>query len=510
MAKRIMSFNHSIQAPQMEQKNNNYEEYVSEYTEGYVTTMFSNGQLKVITEEQIKTWLSNPDKYYKELANIMAYMYYADGYIYQLFTLFISLPKLNYKIKVFDNTQKGYETNMAIVNNVMSKIKYKQIARDIIRQLCLHGTVVATWLGDKKNPFLYVFDKQEYVFPSHRENGDWVAKLDLAWFDGMNDNERALMIETLGGIVSESQYQKYKGDTSNIENKYIVLPQEKTYCARINTVLRNQRRGVPMGTQYLFEHLHKQTLKNLEKSIANKIIKNMLVLTMGNKEKPNETINPKVKTKVAKGVHNALRKNINTNDTPVIVIPEYASLEFGKMDGFDGLDNKKYDAINLDISTALGISNALMNGEGNGSTIKYNISMLYNRISLMLEEIEPIFNMLLPIVLPTSKSTNYHIEIDKSQPLDSEKVIDTFVKLHAEGFSVKAVLDLLPDTDVDEYIKRSYYEHETLKLYDTIIPPQTSSTLSAKSLDGENKGGRNEVSDPDSEETIIAKEKEEV
>lgn len=508
MAKRIINLHSNIQAPQLEQKNNTYEDYVQEYAEGFVTTMFSNGQLKTITEEQIKTWLSNPDKYYKELSNLMAYMYYTDGYIYQLYTLFTSLPKLNYKIKVFNNTQKGYEENMGLINSTMTRIKYKQLARDIIRQECLTGTVVATWLGDKKNPFLYIFDKQEYVFPTHRENGEWVCKMDLAWFDSMSEEERLLMFDTFKSVVSESDYDKYKKDTSNRDSKYITLPKDKTICHRVNTVLRNQRRGVPMGTQYLFNYLHKQTLKNLEKSIANKIIKNALVLTIGNKDKPNETINPKIKTKVARGVHSALKKNVNTNDTPVIVIPEYASLEFGKMDGFDGLDNKKYDAINLDISTDIGISNALMNGEGNGSTIKYNIEMLYNKIALLLEGVDEIFNKLLPIILPSTKANNFYIEFDKSLPLSNEKVLETFIKLHSEGFSVKAVLDLLPDTDVDEYIKRSIYEQDVMKLYETITPPQTSSTLSAKDTDS--KGGAPEVKDSDSEETIISREKEKV
>ena len=180
------------------------------------------------------------------------------------------------------------------------------------------------------------------------------------------------------------------------------------------------------------------------------------------------------------------------------------------MDVFDGLDNEKFESINTDISTDIGVSNALMNGEGNGSTIKYNIEMLYNRIGLLLEGLEEVFNKMLPIILTSTKANNFYIEFDKGIPLSNEKVLESFFKLHAEGFSLKAVLDMLPDTDVDEYIKRSLYEQQTMKLYENISPPLSSYTMTGKDLEGDSKAGRSTVENPDSEETLISQQKEEV
>ena len=484
---------------------NTYDDYIEDMVEGAVTTYFSTSSSNSFTVDDVKEWLSDPDKYYSEICGVVAYLYYTDGNMYQFINTYVSLPSLNYKIKVFNNTQKGYEENIAIINKCLTTLKYKELLRDILVQLCTTGTIVTTWLGDKKNPYLYLFNNSKYVFPSHRENGKWVVKLDMAWFDEMEDEERQMMFITFKSFVTEQDYNKYKSNTSDEQLKYITLPIETTYCFRINTLFRNQRRGLPMGTAYLFEYLHKQKFKDLEKSIANKIIKNAMVLTIGNKDVPNQTINPKVKKKIANGVNNALKNQTAIEGTPIIVVPEYADLSFNDMDGFDGLTQDKYKSINADISTSIGIVEGLLTGDGNGSTLKYNLQLIYRKIAVILEGIEPILNQLLPIILPSSKANNFYIEIDKTQPLETEKVLDVLYKLHSEGFAIKPILDYLPEIDMDEYIKRSLYEQDS-GLYDKIKPPQTSSTLSSGDNLNDSKSSDLQNDDPDIESTIRSKD----
>ena len=141
-----------------QRSQNTYDEYVEDFVEGYVSTLHSSGQVEVLNVNTLKNWLSNPDKYWKEISNYMAYMYYADGNIHQLYTLYETLPSFNFKIKVFDNTKKGYEKNIAYIQQMMYKVKYRELAREIIRQLNVRGWVVCCWLGDKKKPYLYIFD----------------------------------------------------------------------------------------------------------------------------------------------------------------------------------------------------------------------------------------------------------------------------------------------------------------------------------------------------------------
>ena len=128
-------------------------------------------------------------------------------------------------------------------------------------------------------------------------DGEWVAFADMSWFDEMKDEEREIIFQSLKDVISEADYNKYKN--GNEENRYIQLPIERTYCARINTLFRNQRLGLPNGISYLYDYIHKQTLKNMETSIANKAIKNVATLTLGNKEVPYMNISKKMRNNIA-------------------------------------------------------------------------------------------------------------------------------------------------------------------------------------------------------------------
>lgn len=484
---------------------NNYSDYTGEFIEGFISQMYSGGQSQVASEEDIQEWLNNPDEYYKEISGLMGYEFISNGDIHMLYTLVQCLPTLNYKINVFDYTQRGYEKNILLCNKLMTKVKYKQTTRDLLSQLCARGWLVATWLGDKKNPYLYIFENMEYVFPAYRRNGDWVCLVDLAWLEEMDESERLIMFETLSPHVTEAMYNKYKNDTSNPEVKYVELPQERTSCVRINTLYRNQRIGLPMGTPALLDLAHKQTLKNLEKSISNKIISNMVVLTVGNENKPNESIPPSVKRKISAGVANVLKQKIGVSGTPVVVIPEFVSLDTPRLDGFDGLDKEKFENINSDIATDIGVSPSLTNGiGGNYATAKLNLDILYKRIGVMLEGIEEIFNKLLWISLPKNVADNFYIEFEKEPPLTRKEQLDALMTLHAEGFAVKPILDLIPHIEYEQFLESSFYEIEVLKLRERIQPPSSMYTATSKGQSSDE--GKETIADPTNENTIESKD----
>lgn len=457
---------------------NTYDDFISDYIEGYIGNLFADGIVETLTKDQVAEWLANPEENWQEISNYMAYLYYADGSIFQLYTIFRTLPDLNYSIEVIDSSSSSNEKNITTIRQTLKKVKYKELTRDILTQLCATGTVICTWLGQKKNPYLHVFSKNQYVFPKYRRNGEWVAVIDMAWFEEMNDDEREIWLENLAGIVSESDYNSYKNNTSDPEYQYIELPVETTKVLRINTLFRDQRIGFPLGTQYLFDYVQKQSFKNLETGIVNKVLKNIAVLTIGNKEVPWNTINPKVRKKVANTVHNTLQKTVGDSGTPVVAIPEWAKIEWAKIDGLDGLDNDKYTTVNEDISKDVGIPSPMLTGtEGNTASMKYSYTFLYKRIGEMLEQVEDVFNKLFYVLLG-KKSDNFWMQFDKRIPLDSEKVLSALQSLHAEGFAIKPIIDILPDIEFQNYVDQSIYEQETLNLYETIKPPATSYTQS--------------------------------
>ena len=469
---------------------NEYSDAISDMQEGYIGNLFGDGIVETLDNETLLEWLSNPDENFENIQNYMAYLYYSNGVIYQLFTIIRTLSDLNYSIEVIDSSAKSNEKSLQTIRQMMKKVRYKEVTRDLLTQTCVNGTVVCTWLGDKKNPYLHIFDKPQWVFPKFRRNGDWVAVIDLAWFEEMDEEtERVIWFETLKGVVSESDFNAYQNDTSNDEKRYIELPQETTKVIRVNTLFRNQRIGLPMGTQYLPDLVHKNSFRELENTIVNKVVRNVATLTVGNKEVPYLSLNKNVRKKVTNGVYNTLQKSISAKGTPLAVVPEWAKLEFAALDGLDGLDNDKYEAVDNDASIDSGLPTPMFTGkDGSSASMKYAYTFLYKRIGEILEQIEDVYNKGFYFVLG-NKSENFWMNFDKRIPLDAEKVLGALQALHSEGFAIKPIVDLLPDVEFQDYITQSLYEQETLDLYSKIKPPATSYTQSGDGSGEGNKGG---------------------
>ena len=484
-----------VELENAQKSRNEYSDVVGDYQEGFVGNLYSDGIVETLNANTLLEWLSNPDENWQDIQNYMAYLYYSDGTIYQLYTIMRTLPDLNYSIEMI-SSDKANEKNLTTIRQAMKKVRYKELTRDLITQACVNGTVVCTWLGEKKNPYLHIFSKNKYVFPKYRRNGEWVAVIDLAWFGEMDEEgERQVWYETLKGVVSESDFNAYQNDTSNDEKRYIELPQETTKVIRINTLFRDQRIGMPMGTQYLKDYLHKNSFKDLESTIVNKAVKNIATLTIGNKETPYLDINKNVRKKVANGVFQTLQKTIQSGGTPLVVIPEWAKLEMASLDGMAGLDKDKYESVDNDASIDSGLPTPMFTGkDGSSSSMKYSYTFLYKRIGEILEQCEDVFNKLF-FVLLGKKADNFWLNFDKRIPLDAEKALSGLQALHAEGFAIKPIIDIIPDVEFQNYIEQSLYEQESLDLYSKIKPPATSYTQSGDI--GDDKGGAPEKSETD-------------
>lgn len=476
-------------------------EIATAFAEGFVAKLYSDGIVKDITMEQLQQYLSNPDNYIKEMSNLAMYYYISDGTVFQLFDLAKVLPTLNYKIEVYDKT-KNYEQNLIKCNKILNKVKHKQLTRDLISQEVSVGTVTGIWLGDKKNPYLYIFEDVTYFYPNYRLNGDWVVSVDLSYLDILNENERDILFKNLYPYITKQMYDEYKNGSSK---RIIDLPQDRTICLRTHTIRRNQKFGINWSTTGLFDLGHKKKLKDLEKAIANKIISAIAVLTIGNKEDPehfgNLKLNSALKKKIYGGVKAALEKN-QTQGVTVIGIPEFADIEFPEMKS-DALHPNKFESINNDITSAYGTSNALLNGTGsNYSSAKINLEVFYKKLAVLLEDIETeVYGKLFKIILPASVADDYHMVYDKESPLSAKEKIEILMKLHSqEGFALKPVIDLIDGIDWQPYIEQSLYEQKQLKLPEKIQPYSSAYTST-----GDNKGGRPQNNDPTNESTIRSK-----
>ncbi|NFH40690.1 hypothetical protein [Clostridium sporogenes] len=481
---------------ELEKQNCTYDEVLETFSEGFVMDLFDKDIIKTISYETLQTWFSNPDTYIQEINNLLNYYYISNGDIFQLYDLIFSLPKLNYKIKAFEKNE-NYEKDLVLINKFLqNKVNHKELTRDMLIQLISSGTVICTWIG-KKEPYLYIFDNLEYIYPYQRYKGKLQAVIDLSWLDNKSDEERESIINNLSPLITQKKYEEY---LNNNDKKLVKLPIDKTIILRNHTLRRNQRLGLPSGTQTIFNILHKQKLKDLEVAIANKIIRAVALLKFKGKDDNDITVKESQKRKVYQSVKSALQKNSkNDGGITCLGIPDFASFEFPKIENGDKiLDPKKYDSINFDSSTSIGISPVLTSGMlGNYASAKLNLDMLYTKIGVLLEQIEEVYQQLFKIVLG-DRADNYRIIYDKDAPLTKKEKIDILMKLHNEGYSVKHVVDLIDDVDYEEYIEQSTYEIEDLKLRDKIIPPKTSYTLTDKG----NEAGTPTQDDSTEESTI--------
>jgi hypothetical protein len=490
---------------ELEREQFDYQSYISTYVEGFVSKLFSNGIINEVEAEKLKEYFSNPDQYQKELEQISEYYYISNGEIFQLFDAARVLPTLNYKIDAFDKS-KSFEKYSSLINKVLYKIRHKTLTRDILSQTVHTGTLCGIWLGDKNNPYFYIFDDLDYVFPSHRVNGQWVVAVDMAWFEGMTEYQRKVQLKNLSPYITQRDYNNYLKDREKYKYKY--LPQERTAVIRTHTLKRNQNRGIGWATQGLYDILHKKKLRDLEKAVANKIINAVAILKIGSDKNNGEYSNLKlpkaVKKKVHSGVKAALEKNSKDGIT-VVAIPDFADLEFPDINSGDSLDPKKFESINNDIMAGLTLSPALLNGTGgNYASAKINIDFFYKKIAVLLEEIETeVYGKLFNIILPTNQKDNFFMVYDKEPPLTNKEKIDILMKLHTqEGFSLKAVIDSLNGVEFSEYIEQSIYEQNILKLPQK-IQPYASAYTGGKNNDD---AGRPSIENPTNENTQRSKE----
>ncbi|TPG68911.1 hypothetical protein EEL31_10460 [Brevibacillus laterosporus] len=483
-----------------ERQLNAVEEYSTMFADGFVSNMFGDGIVSEVSSRQLLTYLSEPDNYITELNNLATYYYITSGEVFQLFDLTKALPTLNFKIEAYDKS-KNYEKNLLLCNKALKKVKHKQITRDVISQLISTGTLTGIWLGDKKSPYLYIFDDINLASPAYRVNGDWVVQIDLSIVGSLSDIQRKVLFANLAPYVTEEMYNEYK---NNVNNKFVYLPQDRTVCLRTHTLKRNQAFGLNWALTGLFDLQHKKKLKDLEKAIANKIISAVAVLTIGSEKNPelgNLKLNKSIKQKIHSGVKNALEKNQSQGVT-VVSIPDFAKLDFPSLSS-DSLDSKKFESINNDVTSAYGTSPAVLNGTGgNFASAKISLEVLYKKIAVLLEEIEAeVYQKLFKIVLPTSVADDYYLVYDKEPPLTLKEKVDILMKLHTqEGFSLKSVIDLMSGLDFNEYVNQSIYEQEVMKLQSKIKPYASAYTATES-----DKTGRPENDDPTSENTIRSK-----
>lgn len=440
----------------------------------FCTDAYSSGTIKDVSEEQLQKYMANPERFNEQLRKYSMYKYITDGDIHKLVEYIRILPNLDYKIKTLGTRAKTNKYEL-VCRKMMRSVEHKQLTRDVLTQLALTGTIVGVIMGEPNSTtqplHCHIFDDLEYFFPGRRKNGRWTVWVDMSYFDQVLDLEDKLdLIESLSPFITIDDYKNYKENGEKF--RYIELPQERSICIRANTIKRNARLGIPMVTHAVFGVKHKERLRDLEKNIAGKVIRAVNVLTIGIKDSETSTYK-KLGEPLARSVFENVKKGLTdeSNDTPVVGLPEWASLDF-KDANTDGLESDKMENITEDISNSIGLPR-----ESTYATMKLYIDIMYDRIGELLENIEnEVYNKLIALSLPKSIGSDYYMEYEKEYPLSQGEKIAVLEKLVSMGYAITPLLEMI-GLNPTEYINQSMYEIEELKLREKIVPPLTSYTM---------------------------------
>jgi len=495
-----------LKIDELEKQYNSYNDVVDSFVDGFVLEMTQN--IKTIDMDTLQRWFSNPDDYMQQISNLLTYYYIIDGNISQLYDLIFSLPELNYKIKTYKRLG-SYENDMLAIKIALERnVKHKTLTRELLVQLANNGSVVGTWLGSKKEPYFNVFDDLDYIYPYGNYKGKMVGVFDLSYIDTLTPEQKVALYDNLKPLVTENLYNKWKDERDTEKKKIlqlIVLPPDRSLVARTRVLSHNQRLGLPHGTQAIFDLQHKQKMKDLERSMADKIIRAIAVVKMRDKDDNDVKVKETVQRKVFEKIKKALEKNTSgKNGLTCISMPSFADFSYPEFKGADEILNpNKYDSVNNDITMGTGISSVLGNGSGgNYSSANLNLDIIYSKIATMLEQIEEIYNQLIVITLGQNKGSNYYFEYDKQKSLTKKEKLDIYKGLSDKGFSIRPMIELVGG-DFESFINESIYEIDDLKLREKIIPQLTSFTSTDTDS---NQIGRTTVDNPTNESTITSKE----
>lgn len=445
------------------------------------STMFQHGVLKDVDEKTLQKYLANPEMYKKELEKYAMYQYISNGDIFQLFDLTRVLPNLNYRVKTLRTKSKNDKHTLE-VRRCLKEINHKELTRDILSQTIATGTLVGVWVGredskSKDYPYLMIFDDLEHFFPARRKNGKWTVWADLSYFNTVSDIDAKIdMINNLYPYITIEDYQNYLKHGES--HRYIEFPVERSVCIRTHTLKRNQRFGISWNTQAIYDIKHKEKLKNLEKVASNKVMNAVAVLTIG--IDGGDSTYKKLGEKLTRSIFENVKKGLMDNkegEASVVGLPEFAKLEYPSQKT-DLLDPEKMESVTDDIGNSIGVSRTLTNGNGGSyASAKLNLDILFNKIGELLENIESeVYNKLIQIILPSTVNKDYYLEYEKTYPLSNTEKANIYQKLASMGYSLRPLLELLGQ-DFEEFVDNTFYEIDTLKLREKVIPPLTSYTI---------------------------------
>ena len=465
----------------------------------FITQYGSGASLSDIKLADLYRYLQNPYANIQQIQRASKYLTNKHGIIKDVLRTIKSLPTLNYHLawSNYDDVKKIKKYEQKIYE-FLDEINVKQVVRYGLFEVAEMGTLVICLRSNKYVQFLDLDDLRII----RQRNGRWVVEFDLKSIEQYkNTQDKLAIIESLPDEVTVEKYNLYrqKGE----DYRYVEL----SNCDVINI---DARRNFPYGLPYTLgawaSLIQKEIINRVERSVADRLIKQILIMSVGTVDKNGEKMPPKqaieayfkeiTNLMLKKEQNGNLYNNNETSGTGVVSLPHFIQLKSLEIDT-QMFKKELYEKLDNEIFANLGVSSALVYGGGNSnySTAQMNSEKLFRYIFTILEQFEYIINQYIKKLLPKDLRCQFYFE--RTTILNKDKYIDKMRELYMQTGIAAPWLESLLGIPYHYAIGQAEYEKKVLNVQKVIYPAQNAYTTS-----GDAQRGRPEVDDSTNPNTI--------
>jgi hypothetical protein len=446
----------------------------------FISQYGSGAGLSDVSLRDIYDMLRNPYKSITKIQNTSRYFSNRFGVIKDVNEMFKTLPSLNFHLvwSSYDNPSKiaKYEKK---IYELLDNCNIKKVVRDGLYEQAEIGTVVAV---NRKNKFIQFLDLDKLRI-NKQVNGQWLVEVDLSTIVGSVQDIKA-QIETLPEDVTIGKLNLYR----NKGDDYRFVPIKNARVLSIRGT-RNKPFGLPLTLSAWGTLLHKTLIEQVEKSIADRKIKSLLVLYVNSILTQSEPYKPPHKDVIAnyfKELSNLIKKKDNTSKasydtvgTGILSLPSFFELKEVELNT-DMFEKDLYDKLEKDLYANLGVSSALIYGGGTGSNYgvsQMNSEKFFRYIFTALEDWEYFINEVIKQFLPSDLDCK--LFFDRTSIGDREADITAKKDLYMQTGIAIPWMESVLGVPYHYALGMKEYQDKILKIQDVMYPPQNAFTQSA-------------------------------
>lgn len=471
----------------------------------YFTTYGQNAALYDIKLQDLYVYLQNPYAHIRSIRRASKYLNNKNGILKEVTRTFKALPTLEYMTSWSEySDEKKIRKYERKVEDFLEDIDVVDLVKTGLQEIADIGTVVTCLRSQKYVQFLDLDDLRIIKM----RNGKWVVEFDLQTIKNTDlPYNTATVIESLPDEITIARYNEYlkKGE----DYRYVELKN----CDVISLdAPRNMPFGLPITFSGWSAVLQKEMINRVERSVADRLIKQIFILKAGFMDKNNEKMVPRPTIEAYfKEISRVLAKkedrfgNSQDGMSGTGLISLLQGLDIDTLDvNTDMFKKELYEKIDNDIYQSLGVSPQLIWGggsSGNYSSAEMNSQKFLSSIFDTVRKFEKVINNYLKQILP--KDLRCTFKFFKSTINDKQKNIDHFQKIFLQTGVSKYWLEAATGLNYKDVLRQAKYEKEELNVEDILYPPQNAYTQSGSSS-GDN-AGRPTEENPTNENTIKSK-----